>query len=91
MQRELLGAEHPEVANTLNNIAFVQYDLGDARGALATEREALSVYGKLFKGDNPDVAAVTNRIGFWLTLAGEYPEAERYIRGGPGDAPAPVR
>jgi tetratricopeptide (TPR) repeat protein len=82
MERELLGEVHPEVANTLNNIAFVQYDRGDTEGALATEREALGIYRKLFPGDHPKVAAVTNRIGFWLTLEGDYPEAERDLRAG---------
>ena len=73
---------HPEVANTLNNVAFVQYDRGDTAGALATEREALGIYRKLFPGDHPRVAAVTNTIGFWLTFAGEYAEAERDLRTG---------
>jgi tetratricopeptide (TPR) repeat protein len=40
------------------------------------------VYRKLFPKDHPDVAAVTNRIGFWLTLAGDYADAERHIQDG---------
>ena len=92
MQRELLGEVHPDVANTLNNLAFVQDDRGDAKGALATEREALHVYRQLFPNDHPSVAAVLNRIGFWLTMQGQYAEAERYLsEEAPGDAPAPVR
>ena len=73
MQRELLGEVHPDVANTLNNLAFVQDDRGDAKGALATEREALHIYRQLFPNDHPSVAAVANRIGFWLTLQGRVP------------------
>ena len=74
MQRELLGEIHPDVANTLNNLAFVQYDRGNTEGALATEREALGVYQQLFPNDHPSVAAVTNRIGFWLTCRGSTPK-----------------
>ena len=73
---------HPDVANTLNNLAFLQYDRGNSQGALATEREALAIYRKLFPNDHPDVAAVTNKIGFWLTLAGEFDEADRHIQEG---------
>jgi tetratricopeptide (TPR) repeat protein len=82
MERELLGGVNPGVANTLNNLAFVQYDRGDVQRALATLREALAVYRKLFPQDHPDVAAVNNRVGFWLTLAGDYPAADRHIQEG---------
>ena len=67
MQRELLGNVHPDVANTLNNLAFVQDDKGDLAGALVTEREASSIYRGLFPGDHPEVARIMNRIGYWLT------------------------
>jgi tetratricopeptide (TPR) repeat protein len=80
MQRELLGKVHPDVGNTLNNLAFVQYDRGDTIGALATERESLDVYRKSFPGDHPDVARIMNRIGYWLTQAGEYDEAGRDLQ-----------
>jgi tetratricopeptide (TPR) repeat protein len=80
MQRELLGATHPDVAQTLNNLAFVQYDRGDTAGALATKREALAVYRRVFPKDHPDVARVMNQIGFWLTQAGQYAEADRDLQ-----------
>jgi hypothetical protein len=82
MKRELLGEMHPDVANTLNNIAFVLDSRGDTKGALATEREALHIYRQIYSGDHPEVAAVTNRIGFWLTITGDYPEAERHLQEG---------
>jgi tetratricopeptide (TPR) repeat protein len=80
MQRELLGEVHPDVANTLNNLAFVQSGRGELRGALATEREALVVYKKLFPADHPDVARIMNRMGFWLTQVGDYAEAGRDLQ-----------
>lgn len=80
MQRELLGDVHPDVANTLNNLAFVQYDRGDTRGALLTERESLKIYRQLFPGDHPEVARIVNRIGYWLIEAGDYAEADADLR-----------
>ena len=79
MRRELLGNVHPLVAQTLNNIAFVYYDRGEVRAALDAERESLDIYRKLFAGDNPDVARIMNRLGYWLTESGEYRDANRYL------------
>ena len=47
---------------------------------MANERESLAVYRRVFTNDNPAVARVLNRIGFWLTLAGQYEEADRDTR-----------
>jgi eukaryotic-like serine/threonine-protein kinase len=80
MQRELLGDLHPDVANTLNNLAFVQYDRGNIAEALQTERDSLRTYRRVFPGDHPEVARVMNRIGYWLTEAGEYAEASTDLR-----------
>jgi tetratricopeptide (TPR) repeat protein len=63
-------------------MAFVLDSQGDAKGALATEREALRVYRESLHDDHPKVAAVMNRIGLWLTIAGQYPEAEHYLQDG---------
>ena len=80
MQRELLGEVHPDVANTLNNLAFVQDDRGDLKGALETERQSLAVYQQLFPGDHPEVARIMNRIGYWLTETKDYAGADIYLR-----------
>jgi tetratricopeptide (TPR) repeat protein len=68
---------HPDVANMLNNLAFVQYARGDQSAALANEREALAILRQLFPGDHPEVARIENRLGFWLTQAGRYAEADQ--------------
>ena len=38
------------------------------------------MYQKLFPGDHPEVARIMNRVGFWLTLAGDYAAAEHDLR-----------
>ena len=79
MRRELLGGEHPLVAQTLNNLAYVYYDRGNVRAALDAARESLDVYRRNFPGDNRDVASVMNVLGYWLTEAGDYAEANRHL------------
>jgi tetratricopeptide (TPR) repeat protein len=71
---------HPEVATTLNNIAFIEYARGDKDAALANERKALTIMRHLFQGDHPEVARLENRIGFWLTEAGQYAEADQDLK-----------
>jgi tetratricopeptide (TPR) repeat protein len=80
MQRELLGDVHPDVAITLNNLAWVIYGLGDVRGAVESERSSLNIYRTLFHGDNPDVASSMNRLGFLLTATGDYSTADSYLQ-----------
>ena len=79
MQRELLGDNHPDVAETLSKIAFVQYENGNKRQGLATLQDSLKMYQRLFPGDHPEVARIMNREGFWLTLAGNYAAADREL------------
>jgi tetratricopeptide (TPR) repeat protein len=80
MRRELLGNDHPLVAQTLNNLAFVYYDRGNVRAALEAERESLAIYRKVFPGDNPDVARIMNRLGYWLTETGDYAGAKTNLQ-----------
>jgi tetratricopeptide (TPR) repeat protein len=79
MRRELLGPNHPEVGRTLLNLASLQYDRGDTQQALSNMRDVLSIYRTAYPPDHPDTARVLNVIGFWLTLAHEYPDADHYL------------
>src|SRR5262249_21843898 len=49
------------------------------RAALDEERQALDIYRKLFPGDNPDVARIMNRLGYWLTETADYEGADRNL------------
>jgi tetratricopeptide (TPR) repeat protein len=64
----------------LHNLASLQYTRGDTRQALASQRESLEIYRKIFPQDNPTVAQELNLIGFWLTMSGDYDEADRDIQ-----------
>jgi tetratricopeptide (TPR) repeat protein len=45
-------------------------------------REVLAIYRQAYPKDHPETARVLNTIGSWLTMAGEYPEADRYLEQG---------
>jgi serine/threonine-protein kinase len=79
MRRELMGENHPDVARTLLNLASLQYDRGNTGEALANMREVLAIYRKVYPADHPETARVMNAIGFWLTLAHDYPQADHYM------------
>ena len=91
MQRELLGDVAPGRGRDANNLAFVQYDRGDTRGARAPSANHWTIYRQLFPGDHPDVARIVNQIGFWLTEAGDYAEADQRPARGAGDATPVIR
>jgi tetratricopeptide (TPR) repeat protein len=82
MRRELLGENHPIVGRTLMNLSSLQFDRGATKEAIANGRQVLVIYRKAYPADNPEIARVLNAIGFWLTMAHENAEAERYIKEG---------
>jgi len=51
----------------------------DVRAALETERDSLAIYRKNFSGDNPEVARIENRLGYWLIETGQYTDAQRCL------------
>jgi tetratricopeptide (TPR) repeat protein len=44
IREEVLGAEHPDTAASLYNLAHVLHDQGDLAGAVALSKKALGVY-----------------------------------------------
>jgi serine/threonine-protein kinase len=75
-RKEVLGSEHPEVANSLNNLANVLDDHGDYAGAEARHREALAMRRRLLGDDHPDVAKSLNNLAIVLNNKGDYRGAE---------------
>jgi tetratricopeptide (TPR) repeat protein len=79
INRKLLGKNHPSVAVTLLNIAFVDFARGDVRGAITTARESLEMSRKALGPEHPDVGARASSLGYMLIEAGEYAEAEALL------------
>ena len=82
IHRDLQGESHPEFGRALFNLASVQYDRGETREALANMRQALVIYRKAYPADHPEIAIVLNVMGFGLTMARDYGQANRYLQEG---------
>jgi tetratricopeptide (TPR) repeat protein len=60
----------------------LQSDRGESREALANMRGVLAIYRKAYPPDHPETARILNVIGSWLTIAGNYQEAEGFLQEG---------
>ena len=58
-----LGAEHPDVANSLNSLANLYSDQGKYDEALAHYLRALKIREKHLGAEHPDVANSLNHYG----------------------------
>jgi serine/threonine protein kinase/Tfp pilus assembly protein PilF len=74
VRKSLYGANHKDVAESLDNLAVVLASEGKYVEAIARSREALAILRKI--GDeNRDVADFLNNLGEMLAEQGNYPEA----------------
>ncbi len=68
--------DHPDVARSLNNLAYVWKTLGRAAEAEPVYVEALQMRRRLFKGDHPAVAMSLNNLAYVWEALGRAGEAE---------------
>ncbi len=80
IRRQALGAEHPEVAKSLNDLAEVLRRKGDLKTAEARYREALAMQRKLLGQEHPDVAESLDNLAIVLDSKGDFKEAEPLFR-----------
>jgi tetratricopeptide (TPR) repeat protein len=66
------GAEHPDVANSLNNLASLLSDQGDYAGARPLYERALAISEKALGPEHPDVANSLNNLAVLLKDQGDY-------------------
>lgn len=76
IRRKLLGEQHTEVAQNLNDFAALLYAEGDYAGAEKIFREALAMRRNLLGDDHPEIAGTLNNLAFLLQLQGDYVGAE---------------
>ena len=77
--KSVFGAEHLEVANSLNNIGLVFQELGEYEKALEFYRKVQPIDEKTLGTEHPDVAFTINNIGQVLSLQGEHTQALKYF------------
>jgi hypothetical protein len=62
-----LGADHPDTAQSLNNLANVLYDQGDLDTARTLFERALSVREQRLGADHPDTVRSRQRLAAVVT------------------------
>lgn len=80
MKRKLLGAEHPDVAQSINNLAVVLQKQSRLNEAEAMARDGLAMRQKLLGAEHVDVAESLETLGEVLLERGMPAEAEAVTR-----------
>ncbi len=70
-----LEPEHPDVAQTLNNLALLYYQIGDYDKALPFYQRSLDIREKVLGPEHPDVATTLNDLAGFYKNIGEYEKA----------------
>jgi tetratricopeptide (TPR) repeat protein len=68
----MLGAEHPDTATSLNNLALLFKSQGDHDGARPLYERALAISEKVLGAEHPDTAITLNNLALLLQSQGDY-------------------
>jgi TPR repeat protein len=79
-QRQLYGAAHPNLAQSLNTLASVLRNEGKLAEAEPIRREALAMQSRLLGGENAEVAQTLSNLGELLVAENKCAEAEPFYR-----------
>ncbi len=79
IKKEILGANHPDVATSINNLAALRQDAGDPAGAEKLYLEALAIREAQSPADRPALASVLNNLGTLHRKTRRMASAEQYI------------
>jgi tetratricopeptide (TPR) repeat protein len=77
--KKRLGAEHPDVATSLNNLALLYRYQGRYSQAELFYIQALALRLKLLGAEHPDVANSLNNLAALYLFQGRYSEAEPFV------------
>ena len=78
LRQEILGYKHPEMGQILNNLACVQYEVGDYKRAGSLFQEALDLQRAVFTTDSPFLNVVSKVLcnsAFLHAKSGSFPKA----------------
>ncbi|MBN2384359.1 tetratricopeptide repeat protein [bacterium] len=79
LARELFGAEHLNVARSMNNLAMVYKANDRLEDAIRLHEQALDIKKKILKPDDPSIANSLNNIGVLYAEQGELIKSEPYF------------
>ena len=80
MREKTLGTDHPDVANSLNNLAQLYDSEGKYDEAEPLYRRALAIREQSLGSDHPSVAQSLNNLALLCQSQGKYDEAEPLYR-----------
>jgi len=80
LRRQTLGAEHVDVAASLNRLGALAFEKSDYVSSEARFREALALRRKLLGMNHLDVAESMTGLGQTLLASGKFAEAEPLVR-----------
>lgn len=77
IRRRVLGADHPDTAQSLNNLGNVRWKQGQYAEARRYHAQALAIRQRVLGSDHRDTAQSLNNLGLMLQELGHYAEAQR--------------
>ncbi|MGB7445248.1 MAG: tetratricopeptide repeat protein, partial [Coleofasciculaceae cyanobacterium] len=80
IRKKVLGSEHPDVATSLNNLAYLYESQGRYEQAEPLYHQALEMYQRLLGQEHPDVATSLNNLAALYQSQGRYEQAEPLYR-----------
>jgi hypothetical protein len=79
-RRRLLGPEHPDTLQSMNNLAVTLRDLGDAAGAADLHRQVLEARRRLLGPEHPDTLNSMNNLAVTLHDLGDVVGARNLLQ-----------
>jgi CHAT domain-containing protein/Flp pilus assembly protein TadD len=80
LREKVLGAEHPDTATALNNLALLYQNKGDYAQAEPLFRRALTIREKMQGAEHPDTSTALNNLARLYHDKGDYAQAESLFR-----------
>jgi CHAT domain-containing protein len=80
IREKVLGKDHPDVAQSLSNLAVLYGKQGKYTQAISLAQRSLAILEKTFGKDHPDVATGLNNLAGLYSDQGKYAEAEMFYQ-----------
>ena len=76
----MLGSEHPDVAESLNNLAALYHDQGRYAEAKPLYQQVLVINEKALGSEHPNTVTTLNKLAELYRAQGRNEDAERLLR-----------
>src|SRR5712691_3130 len=82
IREQALGRDHPDIATSLYNLAFLSRDQGKHEQAKLLFQHALEIRQQVFGPNHPNVAECLNNLAWLYYAQGKYEQAESFYQRG---------